>query len=610
MPPSPRRPGIATHADLFPRPREVRRRTGVCPIAKLQRPRVVEWDDASNPIRAGILHRLISGGTPSQFDHRTGEQAFVVSIRPGGATIMPGGAPGLRYARQCLEQLRSAGTRLVQCMDLADWPDFAVRGVMLDISRCKVPTMATLRGLVDLFAAWRINQLQLYMEHTFAYRGHEKVWRGASPMTGREIEALDKWCRDRGIELVPNQNSFGHMERWLKHAPYRRLAETTKPWNTPFGTVRSWATTLCPSDPGSIALIRDLYDQLLPHFSSRLLNVGCDETFELGQGRSRAACARRGRGSVYVDYLRKLRREARRRGRRMMFWSDIVHEHREVIAHVPREAIALVWGYEDDHPFDRQCAELKRRGLEFYVCPGTSSWCSFAGRTTNALENLRNAARAGRRHGATGYLMTDWGDYGHRQYLPVSLGPLLYGAGVSWCAAAHESLDVGEVLDRLALRDADGRSGRWWLEAGRIHEASGVFIKNRSVLFNMMESPIADIRRMKGLTPARISAMEREVNRLLRACAGLRAASLLSRELRATLAVLGHACRRGRLAFMPEGAARRREAAALAKDMREIIAQHRTLWRARNRPGGLRESTAYYESVLREYQTLLSTKPR
>src|SRR3989304_4735960 len=108
---------------------------------------------------------------------------------------------------------------------IADWPDFTHRGVLLDVSRDKVPTMETLFDLVDLLASWKINQVQLYMEHTFAYRGHEVVWQHASPLTGDEIEALDTFCGNRYVGLVPNQNSLGHMHRWLIHEPYRRLAE-------------------------------------------------------------------------------------------------------------------------------------------------------------------------------------------------------------------------------------------------------------------------------------------------------------------------------------------------------------------------------------------------
>lgn len=85
--------------------------------------------------------------------------------------------------------------------------------------------METLYALIDKLAAWKINELQLYMEHTFAYTGHEEVWKDASPFTAEEIHALDAYCKERYIDLVPCQSCLGHMERWLKHPRYRDLAE-------------------------------------------------------------------------------------------------------------------------------------------------------------------------------------------------------------------------------------------------------------------------------------------------------------------------------------------------------------------------------------------------
>ncbi len=94
---------------------------------------------------------------------------------------------GLAHAFATLTQLvRQFGRRLPQ-LHIEDHPDFAHRGVMLDISRDKVPTMDTLFGLVDMLAEWKVNQFQLYMEHTFAYDRHRAVWKDASPITGEEI---------------------------------------------------------------------------------------------------------------------------------------------------------------------------------------------------------------------------------------------------------------------------------------------------------------------------------------------------------------------------------------------------------------------------------------
>ena len=127
----------------------------------------------------------------------------------------------------------------VAAIGLAAYAKAPAIGYMLDISRDKVPTMASLRRMVDVLSALGYNQFQLYTEHTFAYKAHATVWADASPMTAGEIRELDAYCRDRGIELVPNQNSFGHLEKWFKHPEYRPLAEA------PYGGVKTaWNSSL------------------------------------------------------------------------------------------------------------------------------------------------------------------------------------------------------------------------------------------------------------------------------------------------------------------------------------------------------------------------------
>jgi hypothetical protein len=542
------------------------------------------------------------------------EQWYSLRIRPREIRLQAADAAGFHYGLLTLGQLFSAGRSAIRAMDIEDWPDFPVRGVMLDISRDKVPTMATLQRLIDRLASWKINQLQLYTEHTFAYAGHEKAWRSASPMTAAQIEILDRYCRQRYVELVPNQNSFGHMERWLKHKPYARLAETHGPWKSPWGDYRDKPTTLNPLHGGSIRLVASLYDQLLPHFSSRLLNVGCDETWELGQGRSAAACRRRGVGRVYLDFLQKIHREVKHRGHRMMFWADIAFQHPELIAKLPRDVIPLIWGYEADHPFDQQCAALAKLGLEYYVCPGTSSWCSFGGRTRSCLDNLRNAAAAGSRHGASGYLITDWGDFGHRQYMPASYAGFLYGAAVSWCGKTNAKLDAAGEVSRHVFDDETGLTGRLWQDVGAVHESSGVTLKNRTILFSCMQARLDDAAAIKGLKIGAVATMERRIDAIAAKAARVRFGGqdggLVREELLATTAVLRHACRRARLMLKPGD---RRELGRrcrwLIRDIEQIIERHRKLWLARNRPGGLVSSLDHYRRNLREYQAMLGKFP-
>src|SRR5205823_2413714 len=253
-----------------------------------------------------------------RFEHN--REQYTIDVRPTDILIRASTPAMAFYAAHTLAQLFRQFPNGVPCLHIEDWPDLPARGVMIDISRDKVPTMATLYALVDLLASMKINQLQLYTEHTFAYRNHPEVWAEASPMTGEEILSLDAYCRERFIQLVPNQNSFGHMERWLKLPRYAHLAEAPDGFTFPWGLKHEGGFTLDPLNPESLKLIESLYDELLPHFTSRLFNVGCDETFDLGLSRSKTEVERRGKERVYLDFVLKIYRAVKERGHAMMFW--------------------------------------------------------------------------------------------------------------------------------------------------------------------------------------------------------------------------------------------------------------------------------------------------
>ncbi|HSV12755.1 MAG TPA: family 20 glycosylhydrolase [Tepidisphaeraceae bacterium] len=505
-------------------------------------------------------------------------QGYHLSIAPEGVTIAASDPAGFFYAEQTLRQLLRQFPSALPYVEIDDHPDFPARGVMLDISRDKVPTISTLFALVEMLAEWKINQLQLYTEHTFAYREHRQVWADASPMTADEIRALAAFCRQRFIELVPNQNSFGHMERWLTRPPYRHLAEAPDGADTPWGFRWHGPFSLCPTDPASIDFLRGLYAELLPNFSSRLFNVGCDETFDIGQGRSKAECDRRGVTRVYLDFLGKVNELVQSHGRSMMFWGDIIVKKPELIAELPPGVIAMEWGYEADHPFDRDGESFASAGVPFYVCPGTSSWNSIAGRTDNAIANLRSAAEHGLKHGAIGYLITDWGDNGHLQYLPVSYLGFAAGAAFSWCLESNRDIDLIAALNAHAFVDPTAVLGRVACDLGNVYRVCPKNNVNGSALFRVLVPPPNDANPKRHLTAADLEAVSAAIDR---AIAPLSDAGLIPDEFRNAAAMLRHAI------ALAGGASGGVKAAPGA-----IIGEHRRLWLLRNRPGGLADSAA------------------
>ncbi|TVP79407.1 MAG: beta-N-acetylhexosaminidase [Puniceicoccaceae bacterium] len=347
-------------------------------------------------------------------------------------------------------------------------PQFAYRGLMLDISRNRVPTQACLRRLVDALAALHYNQLQLYTEHTFAYQDHATVWEKASPMTASEIRQLDGYCAARGIELVPNQNSFGHMEHWLRHPAYQHLAECPDGFEHPISGWRQFGSTLYP-DAASARFMAELYAELLPNFQSRQLHVGGDEPWELGQGRSAERVTREGKHSVYLDFMQQIFAAAAQHGCKPQFWADIILERPDLVPQLPPEVIPVIWGYEADSPFPEQCRCVADAGFrdQFYVAPGAGNWNSFSGRLDVARANIQLAAREGAAHGASGLLLTAWGDNGHHQAWATLYPPLILAA-----AAAHgQNIDdttLAESIDTLFFPEQAPGNGHALCQLGRI----------------------------------------------------------------------------------------------------------------------------------------------
>ncbi len=451
---------------------------------------------------------------------------------------------------------------------------FTRLGFMLDISRCKVPTPEGLHRWIRLLHGFGFNELQLYTEHTFAYSAHEPVWRDASPLTPSDIAVLRTDCAAHGIELVPNQNCFGHFERWLRLPEYRPFAEAPDGFTTPWGDRRDIGSVLRP-DGASFRLVAGLLDELLPLFDSEWVNIGCDETFELGQGASRDRCEREGRGRVYTDFLLRIMQHVRAHGRKPQFWGDILLKHPDQLHRLPPEALALDWGYEADHPFEKDCGIFASSGLPFAVCPGTSSWNSFAGRSDNMIANIALAARCGAKAGATGLILADWGDNGHLQQEPVSWPALAWAALLARDPDKASPEEAWKLCDRIAFGGERGAT-RHWLALGRASERLGIFPANRNALFGLFRSPEPTVP-------------EEALHDLLAHLDALHCPDAEADAWRQTRRNL-------RLSILRE-LHRRHPDSRLAEAEAEASDAHARLWRVWNREGGLAESLSFYKKT-------------
>ena len=456
--------------NLLPTPRSLKKRPGSFLLPK---------QEPLSAIKIVRSHSLLP-------DHPEG---YTLTISQTGVEIVIREAGGLRAAAATLRQLLQEYGRRLPCLTIRDWPDFPRRGVMLDISRGRVPKLETLLDLVEHLADFKINELQLYTEHTFAYRRFKAVWQSWGALTAKEIQILDARCQALGIDLVPNQNSFGHLRYFLADPRLKQLGELAEPYEAETKDFLRRPTTLAPNHPGTLPFLRGLYDELLPNFSSSLFNVGCDETWDLGKGQTKKLCATKGKGRVYLDFLKKIHREVSARGKTMMFWGDIILKYPELIRLLPKNVVALTWGYEADHPFAKEATQFAKAKIPFYVCPGTSTWQTLVGKHDNALANLLSAAKAGKKFGALGFLNTDWGDGGHPQPLAVSWPLYLAGAAVAWNANGFDEQKLVAVLNRDVFEDPVGQAAEAALKLGLAHKKLGMKALNETPLGTVIAAP-------------------------------------------------------------------------------------------------------------------------
>ena len=423
-------------------------------------------------------------------------EGYALEITPHAITVSAPSARGLFYAVQTLKQLIRAHGPRIPAMTVRDRPVLAHRGVMLDVSRGKVPKLSTLCYLVDQLAAYKYNQLQLYVEHTFAFGSHPDIGAGVDPLTPEDILVLDAYCKERYVELVPNLQSFGHQRHLLSLPRYSHLDEV------------GWRWSLTPAREETYALLEELYADFLPAFSSRWLNIDCDETWDLATGQSKALSDKIGKGRVYLQHILRLRELAAAHDRRIMLWADVLHHYPDLVPELPEDVLLLDWEYEAAEHYPTTDS-LGRSGRPFWVCPGTSSWNTLFPRLDNAVANIAQFVVDGLAAGASGMLLTDWGDYGHYSPLSLSWYPYLFGAATAWTGAktSTEEFDVAFAAQFLRTGDAAVAAIR---RLGRAVTLPGLGFPNRSNLalglFHDVDAPRESLEEVLDAAMAAVAA--------------------------------------------------------------------------------------------------------
>ena len=160
------------------------------------------------------------------------DQAYRLTVNSNFIRLEATTNTGLFYATQSLKQLyRYAylkspnNTIVIASMTITDWPNFKVRAWQDDISRGPIVSMHYLKRLIPQMAECKLNAFSLYTEHTFKTKCHPDI-APTDAFTAEEIKELEDFCKPYHIQIIGNQQCFGHFEEILSNPFYSHLADT------------------------------------------------------------------------------------------------------------------------------------------------------------------------------------------------------------------------------------------------------------------------------------------------------------------------------------------------------------------------------------------------
>lgn len=445
---------------LLPVPRSCRLTGGTAAPGRTME---IDADDArlvraAERLYARYADDIAADGVPLRLTVRPGAHAqaegYALTVAPDGIRITAGDAPGAFWGLQTLRQLIMLYGGALPCVVIDDAPQLRVRGFYHDVTRGKMPKGETLHDLVERLALFKVNELQLYVEHAYTFKEYEGIVSPDVQMTADETRQLDAWCKENFIELVPSLSTFGHLYHLLQSDRYRHLCELVdyQP-RSHYYIERMWHHTIDPSNAESIRVIGSLIDQYVPLFSSRRFNICCDETFDLCTGRN----AGRDKAETYFSFLLQVVDRVRSHGRQVMLWGDILLEHPELLPRLPKDVTVLNWDY-NAVPNEERVRRMAQLGIPQVLCPGTWTWSFFSPFLNEAIPNITGMARLAAQYGAEGLLNTNWGDYFTPTPLSLTGYPLAIGAAVAWAPDTPIDAAFDRAAARLLYDDPTGDS--------------------------------------------------------------------------------------------------------------------------------------------------------
>ncbi len=335
--------------------------------------------------------------------------------------------------------------------------NFPVKGFHIDL-RIQVMTMPALKAFAAKLKKSGMNTLIMEYEATYPFQKHPMI-SNRYAYTPAEIKDFISYCSGLGIDVIPLQQSFGHVEYILRNNRYSKLREDQKDFSQ-----------VCPSQPDlDRALFTDLFTELAATHPSKYIHIGGDETYLLGHC---PICKKKaeteGLSKLYIDHIKMLCDIVIKLGKRPIIWADIALKYPDALKLLPKETIFIDWNYGWEMNRFGDHSKLMATGFEIWGSPSLRSSPDnyYLTQWEKHFNNIRDFVPASRQLGYKGIVMTSWSTsgiysslydseasivdlYAIRRVYPLPGFNILYEAFVK-AINQQQALDVNEFVLQYA----------------------------------------------------------------------------------------------------------------------------------------------------------------
>lgn len=281
--------------------------------------------------------------------------------------------------------------------------EFRVVGFHLDL-RVQVMKLEALKDFADELASFGVNTLVMEWEATFQFEKHPLI-ANKNAYTRDEIKEFIAHCKNINIDVIPLQQSLGHVEYILRHARYAEQRESHKD-----------VSQLCPLETElNKALFTDLFTELAAVHPSEYIHIGGDEAYLFGDCKK---CSKKveeeGKATLLAEHLKMVCDIVVSLGKTPVLWADVANKYPEKLDQLPKETVFIVWNY--GWALDRfgDPAKLTKKGFEVWGAPSLRSNPDnfYLTRWAYHFNNIRDFIPQCRNSNYAGIIMTSWSTSG------------------------------------------------------------------------------------------------------------------------------------------------------------------------------------------------------